>query len=167
MSRVNADTVIAVLLIALCGAFFKASFDIRDLGYESMGAEVWPRIVLAALFVMSCVYLVDSIRKSARQGSDDPTDKPDLSIPALVRRYQNAFFCFVIFLLFLLTLDYLGMLIGGVLFVFLTLTALGNRRPRDHLIHAAIALISIGVMWSIFTFGLKVFLPEGEILRIW
>jgi hypothetical protein len=59
------------------------------------------------------------------------------------------------------------MLIGGVLFVFLTLTALGERSPRAHAIHAAISFISIAFMWSVFTFGLRVILPQGEIFSAW
>ena len=57
--------------------------------------------------------------------------------------------------------------IGGVLFVFLALTVMGERTPRAIAIHLVVALATIGVMWAIFTFGLRVILPEGEILRIW
>ena len=59
------------------------------------------------------------------------------------------------------------MLIGGVMFVFLLLTVLGDRTPRAHLIHAAVATVSIAFMWSVFTFGLKVILPQGEIFSAW
>ena len=33
--------------------------------------------------------------------------------------------------------------------------------------HLIISVVTICVMWSIFTFGLKVILPEGELIRIW
>ena len=59
------------------------------------------------------------------------------------------------------------MLIGGTLFVFAVLTTLGERTVRRHLIHAGIAVGSISFMWAVFTFGLRVMLPPGEILRIW
>jgi len=71
------------------------------------------------------------------------------------------------FILFLGFLDYLGMLIGGVLFVFGLLTLLGGFEIKKIINHLIISIITIGIMWSIFTFGLKVILPEGEILRIW
>ena len=61
----------------------------------------------------------------------------------------------------------LGMLIGGIGFVFLILTVLGERNLKHHARHAAIAVVTIGVMWALFTFGLNVILPEGEILRVW
>ena len=69
--------------------------------------------------------------------------------------------------LFLAPLDYLGMLIGGILFVFLLLNLLGGWRPKQLAIHGAIAVSTMGAMWAVFTFGLRVILPEGEILRIW
>jgi putative tricarboxylic transport membrane protein len=166
LRRVNNDTIVAILLLVLCAVFFKVSFDIRDLGYESMGAEVWPRIVLAALFIMSSVYLVQSLREgNTAAPTKDPQERS--GIKGFLYRYQNAIYCHAAFFLFLLTLDYLGMLLGGIMFVFLTLTALGNRKISDHIRHALIAVLSIGMMWSIFTFGLKVFLPEGEILKVW
>ena len=46
-------------------------------------------------------------------------------------------------------------------------TTLGERTARHHLIHAGIAVGSISFMWAVFTFGLRVMLPPGEILRIW
>ena len=36
-----------------------------------------------------------------------------------------------------------------------------------HAIHAAVAIVSITFMWSVFTFGLKVILPQGEIFSAW
>jgi len=56
--------------------------------------------------------------------------------------------------------------LAGALFVFLALTALGRPSPKLIAIHAAVAVASIGIMWSVFTFGLRVILPQGEILPI-
>jgi len=55
------------------------------------------------------------------------------------------------------------MLLGGILFVFLALTVMGERTMRNHLLHATIAIVSVGLMWSIFTYGIGVILPEGEL----
>ncbi|MBL4906674.1 MAG: tripartite tricarboxylate transporter TctB family protein [Sneathiella sp.] len=161
MRSLNTDTIVAICLLVLCGVFFKATFDIRDLGFESMGAEIWPRLILLFLFVFSSLYLFQSVKKGPSP------EENRFSVRGFFQRYQNALYCYGIFLIFLVTLDFLGMLIGGVLFVFFTLTALGERSIKDHFIHGIIALLSVGAMWSIFTFGLNVFLPEGEILRVW
>jgi len=50
------------------------------------------------------------------------------------------------------------------LFVFFALTFLGSLELRLVPIHAAVAVGTVGAMWAIFTFGLRVFLPEGELI---
>jgi cytochrome c biogenesis protein ResB len=44
------------------------------------------------------------------------------------------------------------------------MSVLGGWSPRLIVLHAAIAVLSVGAMWSIFTFGLRVMLPEGELI---
>ena len=129
--------------------------------YESIGSEVWPQIVLAIFTALTLVYLGQSIRA----GPDAATGRR-FGLRDFVVKYQNAMWCYAMFLVFLILLPYFGMLLDGVLFVFLTLTAIGNRKPRDLLLHAAIAIGAVGVMWSIFTFALRVILPEGELINI-
>ena len=80
--------------------------------------------------------------------------------------WRNVIWCFVLFFAYLATLPVLGMLIGGVLFVFLLLNVLGGWQWRKLALHAVVALLSIGSMWSLFTFGLGVILPPGVILRV-
>ena len=104
-------------------------------------------------------------RARLEEGADAPGEGGGLR--GWFRRYQNALWCYVLFAGFLLSLKYLGMLIGGSLFVFLTLTVLGERSLRAHLRHAAIAVASIAFMWSVFTFGLNVILPQGELFSAW
>ena len=81
----------------------------------------------------------------------------------MLRKYRNPLWCYGLFLAFLLTLDYLGMLIGGVLFVFCLLTAVGGASKRNLIVHALIAVIMIGAMWALFTYALGVIFPQGEI----
>jgi putative tricarboxylic transport membrane protein len=59
------------------------------------------------------------------------------------------------------------MLIGGILLTFCLLTAFGNRSPRAILLHVAISVVSVGAVWSLFTFALRVYLPEGELIRLY
>ncbi len=157
MSRLNADVVIALLLLILTAVFFADTFAYHRLHMTIIGAKLWPRIVLAALFILSLMYLVQSLR--APKTADVPFDLKDW-----LRANRNVISSFALYALFLITLPYLGMLLGGTLFVFATLTVLGHRDLRSHLVHLAIAVVSMGSMWAIFTFGLGVILPEGEIL---
>lgn len=161
MSRCNRDVYIAVALLILWGAFFGSTFYVEDMGYQSLGSEVWPRFILAVLLALLLGYLFQSLRRGG-----GPAAGGSSGLAGWFRRYQNALAIYALFFLFLVTLPWLGMLLGGILFVFLTLTALGERTPRAHVIHAVIAIGTIGGMWALFTFGLHVLLPEGVILRI-
>jgi hypothetical protein len=161
MAGLNRDSVCAIVILMAGGVFFWATFHIPDMHYESLGSEVWPRIILVLLFLLTFGYLFQSLK----QGPDETGEGGGLM--GWISRYQNALWCYALFAGFLFTLDYLGMLIGGTLFVFLTLTALGERSLRAHAVHAAIAILSIAFMWSVFTFGLKVILPQGEVFSIW
>ncbi len=160
MRRLNRDTVVAVFLLLFCGVFFAASLRVEQTTYATIGAEVWPQLIITLLFVLSAVYLFQSVRQPSR--SPDKTPRP-----GFLARYRNAIWCYGLFLAFLLTLDIFGMLLGGVLFVFAALTALGERTPRTIAIHAAVAIVSVGAMWAIFTYALRVILPQGVLLSVW
>ncbi|MEM7022144.1 MAG: tripartite tricarboxylate transporter TctB family protein [Pseudomonadota bacterium] len=159
---INRDTVVAIALLVLCGVFFTATFDIRETTYATIGAEVWPRLILVLLFVLSAIYLFQSVRRT-----ESPADQTQAEPGGGLGRFRNALWCYVLFALFLLTLPWLGMLIGGILFVFGALTAMGERTARAFALHAAIAIGTIGTMWAIFTYGLRVILPEGVIFSAW
>lgn len=161
MKSLNKDTVIALILMAVAGTFFWETFNIPKFGYASIGSEVWPRVILVPLLVLCAVYLVQSVRrKAAAEGRT-------LSAGTFFATYRNPILCFVIFLVFLATLDYLGMLLGGSALVFALLTVLGNNAPRNVLIHIGVSVASVGLVWLLFTFVLRVYLPEGEILHLY
>jgi len=155
--RPNRDTLVAIALLAACGLFWHQSFAIREPDYAQMSPAAWPRVVLGVLTALSAIYLVQSLR----QGPDAPTAGPR-GLGAFARHWRNVIWCFVLFLAYLLAIPWLGMLVGGILFVFLLLNALGSWSPRLVALHAVIAIVSMGGMWSLFTYGLHVFLPEGE-----
>lgn len=161
MSSLNRDAVVAVFLLLLCGVFFAATFNIREMQYATIGADVWPRLILLILFVLSLIYLFQSLQRAPPEGEQWSGTR------GWARRYRNALWCYALFALFLVTLPYLGMLIGGILFVFAALTVMGERTLRMHLVHAAIAIGTVGLMWAIFTYWLRVILPQGQLLGGW
>jgi len=161
MSKMNQDSWSALFLLLFSTLFFNASYDIRDLGFETLGAEVWPRIILVILALLSLILLVRSISQPPKMESRG------FSWKQWFATYSNALWCFSLFLLFLVTLPYFGMLLGGVLFVFALLCIVGHRTTRATIQHIFIATGCIGVMWAIFTFGLKVMLPQGQLFSVW
>lgn len=167
MRSINRDTFCAIVFLLFCATFFWASTSIQDMGYESMGSEVWPRIILGVLTFFSLIYLARSLRGPLRGLRDDPDRVPPRPQgTSWLSYYRNVISCFCLFALFLISLPYLGMLIGGVLFVFTTLCVLGGWSGRKLIVHALIAVLAVGGMWALFTYGLHVILPEGEILRV-
>ena len=161
--NIKKDTIVAISLLLFCGIMINSSFDIEDPGYQGMKASFWPTIVLCLLSIMCLVMLIKSVVTEA----ENNLNSNDTNLTNVFFKFKNASICFLMFVLFLAFLDYLGMLIGGVLFVFGLLTLLGGFELKKIINHFIISIITIGIMWSIFTFGLKVILPEGEILRIW
>ncbi len=97
-----------------------SSYYIEDPGYQGMKASYWPRIILWLLSIMSLVMLVKSFANkvdSINAGSFSQIN---------YMQFKNALICFGMFIIFLTFLEYLGMLLGGILFVFGLLTFLGG-----------------------------------------
>lgn len=157
--RLNRDTVVAVALVAIIGVFWQQSFLIEEPDYGQMSPAVWPRVVLGVLSVLALIYLVQALR----QGAGEPAGRSG-GLTGFLERWRNVLWCFALFLAYLLALPWLGMLAGGTLFVFLLLNALGGWAPRQMALHAAVAALTMGGMWTLFTYGLGVFLPEGALI---
>ncbi len=162
MTRSKRDVFAAVFLLVLTCVFYAATFTIKKTSFGTVGSEVWPRAILIALGMLSILYLANALR-----GAYGDTEKRGGGIAGWFATYRNALICFALYGCFLITLPYAGMLIGSIVFVFLLLNFLGGWSPGKLCIHGAVAVLSMGAMWAIFTFGLRVILPEGEILRIW
>ncbi len=163
MDRLNRDAIIAIALLVFCGVFFWASFDIRQPDYGVLMPSTWPRVVLGVLALLSMIYLVQSLRAGPEE-SDDERGPSLANFRDWLQYWKNPIWCFGLFFTYLATLPVLGMLIGGVSFVFVLLNVLGGWDRKNLVLHAAVALLAIGGMWSLFTFGLGVLLPPGMIL---
>lgn len=163
MGRINRDVVVAVVLLAACGVMFHASFDIEETSYGTLSSRVWPQVLLGALAVFALGLLAQALARGTEGGERAAGG----GLAAWLGRYANALWCFGLFLAFLLTLPVFGMLLGGALFVFAVLSILGPPGWGKLPAHAAVAVISVGAMWAIFTFWLRVFLPEGMILSFY
>lgn len=168
MKKLNRDVVIATLTLAGCGLLGWQSLSIRDPGYGTLAPAAWPQFVLILLTVFSLIYFFQSIAAPATDPAENPAaDAPSgKGLGAFFEYYRNPIICYGIYFAFLLTLPVLGALIGGILLVFLLLNVLGGWTPAALVRHGLIAIISMGFMWSLFSFGLRVILPEGMIFTI-
>ena len=151
----NRDSIVAICLLVICGGLAWASLDIREPNYGQLSPAAWPRVIVGVLSFLSLIYLVQSLRA----GPDEPRQGYG-GLAGFYGYWRNVICCFVLFGAYLIAIPYVGILLGGMAFVFLLLTALGG--VRNTLLHVSIALITVGGMWSVFTFALKVILPRGE-----
>lgn len=166
----NRDFWTSLFLLFLSFVLYRESTFIEDIDYGSMKADVWPTFLVMLLIVLSISMLVKSVieYQQATQSSTQDNENAEQTDPVTGWTWLlNPMIVFVLFFLFLITLDYLGMLIGGVFFTFITMTLLGQISWRTVPIYFAISVISISGMWAIFTFGLRVMLPEGVLFTVW
>jgi putative tricarboxylic transport membrane protein len=157
--RLSLDTMVATALVIMGGVLFWDTFQWRRTPYATMASSVWPRFVLVVFFVLCAIYLIRSIYKG-------PGGETRRTFLEWIAYYRNPLTCYGLFFLFLVTLPYLGMLIGGTLFVWGVQAAVGERTARAQLRHATIAIASVGAMWLIFTYAIGVILPESSLLHL-
>lgn len=167
MRALDRDTIVSILLLLFCGLLIWAGTLIRDPQFGELSPAAWPQGVTYVLTAFCLIYFFQSVmRNRAAQLSDseDATIERPQGLVGWLKHFGNPIACFALYFAFLITLPFLGTLIGGSLLVFCLLSLLGGIGPRELVLHAVIAVISVGAMWSIFTFGLRVLLPRGEIL---
>ena len=164
MRAIHRDTIIAILLLLFCGLLAWSSLHIRQPDYGTLKPSTWPQIIVAVLTLFSAIYFVQSLSYPSSDGAAPDDRKP--GIAGFFEYFRNPIICFALYFVFLATLPWTGALIGGILLVFSLLTVLGGWTPRDLVRHAIYAVVSMGFMWTLFTFGLRVILPEGEIFSI-
>lgn len=158
MTRVNADVVIALLLLVLSSVLFVETFTYERVYLAIIGAKLWPRIVVVLIFILAAIYLVQSLRA--------PVERSPVRPGSWLKANRNIIAVFALYGLLVIALPYLGLLLAGTAFVFATLRAIGQPGSRAILVDAAVAVISVGAMWAVFTFALGVVLPAGEILPL-
>ncbi len=162
MERLNKDSAVAIFLLVICGVFFAASFDIRVPTYGVLLPSTWPRAIIAALGVLSLIYLFQSLTNPQEISGDEEAASPQPGFSGWLAYWKNPIWCFVLFFAYLFTLPVFGMLISGIGFVFLLLNVLGGWSARNLVFHAIVAIGCIGAMWSLFTYGLGVLLPPSD-----
>ncbi|MEP3046440.1 MAG: tripartite tricarboxylate transporter TctB family protein [Roseibium sp.] len=158
----NRDALVAVFFLLLCAVMFIASMNLPEAMFGQMSPALWPRIILVPLTLLSALLLVQSQRVPVEEGAASKK-----TLAGWWEHNKNPIICFALFFLFLITMPIAGMLLGGLVYVFLTLCVLGGWEPRKLALHAAISLVFVVGMWAIFTQLLGVLLPEGEILRVY
>ena len=167
MGRISRDTGISIILLLFCGFLIWAGGQIRDPQFGELSPAAWPKGVTWVLTALCLLYFFQSVI-AQRAGTHDVPEPVSDRKPGMtnwMRYYFNPIVCFILYFAFLYTLPFFGTLVGGSLLVFALLSVLGGIRPRQLILHAVLAIVSVGAMWSIFTFGLRVLLPRGDLFQ--
>ena len=159
--QLNRDTGIAIVLLLICGGLLINTFQMPAAMFGQMPATLWPRLILVPLALLSVLLLI----KAQMAVVEDCAQIRGLSEWFVY--YKNPIICFTLFFLFLVTMPILGILIGGLLYVFFTLCFLGGWSSKLMFHHSLISIFFVVGMWAIFTQLLGVFLPEGILLRVY
>ena len=74
---INRDTIVAIVLLLVCGGLAVASFEIREPDYGQLSPAAWPRTIIGVMTVLCLIYLGQALR----QGPDerDPDAPADLA----------------------------------------------------------------------------------------
>jgi len=164
MTTMSRDTIVSIILLGFCGFLIWAGYQIRDPQFGELPPAAWPKAVTWVLTAFCVVYFLQSLL--ADRAGREPDPIAAYREPGLIgwfRWYFNPIVCLAFYFVFLATLPYFGTLIGGTLLVFALLSFLGGVTPRLMVNHAIIAVISVGAMWLLFTYGLRVLLPRGDL----
>ncbi|MEM6635566.1 MAG: tripartite tricarboxylate transporter TctB family protein [Pseudomonadota bacterium] len=156
---INKDFFTALMFLVLCVGMYAATYQLPEPMFGQLASSTWPRLILVPLGLLSVVLLIQSQSQPA-------VARPGRSLLVWMSDNRRPFVCFLLFFLFLLSMPVLGMLLGGVAYVFLTLCVLGGWAPKQLALHGAIAVVMVVGMWAIFNLGLGVILPEGMLLRL-
>jgi len=156
----NRDFFVAIFFLVLCAVMYAATFSLPEPMFKQLASSTWPRVILIPLAFLSLILLIQS---QTSGGSSAPAN----SLGKWFTENINPFICFALFFGFLLLMPVLGMLFGGLIYVFLTLCVLGGWSPRLLALHGAISGVFVVGMWAVFSLALGVLLPEGTILRLY
>lgn len=154
----NRDFLTALVLLLFSIFMFITTYALPEPMFGQLASSTWPRIILIPMMLLSVILLIQS------QKSAEPTAQLSQLI-GWVKENKNPLLCFVLFFGFLVSMPVLGILFGGLLYVFLALNVLGGWDRALLVRHALISLVCVTSMWAIFSLVLGVALPQSSFLR--
>ena len=165
------DFLSALLVIVISLLLLIGSFGIKSIGLSQIGPEVFPRIISIIILIRGCFILVQAIlnhraMKSIHNGERIGKNELDLGIEHVLK--NSDFYPFVInvivSILYILFLEKIGFLISSGLFIFIqsfVLSSNSKRKIKNIIILLVGSLTTSAVIYLIFLYGFKLWLPEG------
>ena len=148
-----ADFISSLVLLAFVGVLYHESLNIRITFIIAYGPRFFPYVIMSALALLAVCLAWQSVDFSGEQ--KPVADKITVNKTALLM--QASFLA--AFAAYLILMPTLGYLLSTILFLFSTMILLGERKPKDLLLNAAVACTVAGALYYIFGKVLLIFLP--------
>ncbi|ASM73057.1 MULTISPECIES: tripartite tricarboxylate transporter TctB family protein [Roseobacteraceae] len=146
-----------VFLFAASGGLFISATAIPASRFEKLGAGAFPKIVFAAMVLMSALAVIDALRQIPLAAYRDFSSQTQ----AWVKRRYLVFVSLAALTVYLLAIPLLGFSIASFAFLFGLQLVLMPRQTKSIVIAAVVALVfSFGLNW-LFAEVFTVFLPRG------
>lgn len=152
---------IAAVFFALsAGIFISTAEYAHPIGANTIGQDpgsaIWPRTLALILCVLSVLMVIEGF--IGKEFRDNGTAPIKFSAPEM----RNVYLMLLIFVVYAVTLYFLGFIVASVLFITLTAYLLGEKNWLKCII---IAVIATAVIYALFKFALRVRLPQGLLFK--
>lgn len=150
MRRIDkGELVIPIGLIALSIFLYINTYAFKFETYQKASPQMWPRGILVLLVVIS-ILLIGKLQ-FARSGGEAGREQSATRWKPFVTGVVGLF-------LYIFTMFYLGYILSTLLFTFVAMVMLGNRRKAQLVL---VPVLITGFVFAIFTHAMFVPLPKG------
>lgn len=148
MDSKRIDIVVGIVLCLISVAIYQYAQQYVGRGVNIYGPNFFPQALSGLLFLCSLGLIVQALRGQAVKGLE-AINKPGLFKAAVTLAIAIAY---------LYVMQLLGFYLGTVLFLYVSMTFLGQ---KGHLVRILASVIVGTVVFCIFHFFLKIPLPQG------
>jgi putative tricarboxylic transport membrane protein len=142
------DIVVCLSIIALSVFFYVHTLSFPTvIGYEKMGPDFWPKLMLAGIVILALIVMIGSILEQ-RKGTSPKAESKERS------NTVGAVVCAGILLLFIISISYIGFLLSAFLSMMVLAYALGE---RNKLLLLFFSFIMVAMIY--LSFGKLLFVP--------
>lgn len=149
------DRSLALVIIVMVAILLVQSGNIpAKTSWQPYGSALYPRILLCVMGVLAAIVLIKSFQRSATRS------EPRASIKDVLRQKWKTIALFVLFGLYALALPYVGYVASTIAFMLaVQILLMGLDTRKKALLIAAISFTLAPLVYAIFQYGLKIWLP--------
>ena len=120
-------------------------------------AQIIPTLLGIVLLILSVLLILQGIRKRRLPDTETQAEAVDKS------GLLSVTLTFLVMVLYLILLPYLGFILSTIIFLFAQFTVLAPKEKRNFLLFAVIAVVFTVIAFIAFRIGLSQLLPRGPI----